>query len=805
MATAATYRAEVWQLPHESPWGKILPNIKFNKLAAEIELSDVGYGRLTVKGGAYLTNVIDTDNDHGSIIRIFDDTQRNVFTFFAENLDHDYEESVDEAAIHGPGIGNILEKMVVFPFSDAVSDWIWNGDDRLTDGGFEDVENQTEIYEVWVDPSVNSFTLEVGGDTTVTIDDHALIDEIEDALQDLPDLIDVLVSVSEETPSEIGTEDNPWRIEYVEPAFVLGIMHGAVVSGTGTVHIKAIQQGRGDVPNGQWTKSQFADARQDPELHGTYASGANGFRLDFDTVRTGNASLRVNGLTQYAGAQQIVSVTPGELFQVSAWVYTSDAAAEFKLVLRDRFEGFLAQDGGLIAGANTWTEYSITDFTVPAGVEEIIVRIAIVSPGNPLPFYIDDVSMKEGMAAATAGEVLLVLIGAAQTRGVGTWLRTAGITDLLDYDGNAWTNGLVDMTLRVPAGQTVLQLLDSLNDQGLEYFIEWNDSASMFDFQAWNRLGAGTVRPLVFHPRIGWRAASYTESLPPYTAVLGEGDNDIWSDAADASMVTGYGRWEGSADVPGIGLMTTNQIDAWLLKQLNQIETQRFAVRVTTKAVHRFDTDYKIGDTVGFDFAGTPIGVKTDRVASVLITVNVDEEPSTTTTVDFVKPVLFERFGGTTSSPTSYILNKFLRKYRRKIRPVHVNPRPATRGGDPTVFVAAIDASQQSKDIAHYIVEDPDDATVAIDAAQAVLIALATADVTGRLVLSEGHFPIPTPYEFGILGGEGFPDLTFDTHGMGKGRTVIQVTTAPTGAEIGVNFKGYADHLSVVEAWVEET
>lgn len=736
----AQYRAEVWQLPHVASWltlGKKLPGLRYQTLALEIELSDIGYGRITAQGGSYLTNVINTNADYGAIIRIFDDAGVNVGTFFAENLDQDFENK-GLATIHGPGIGNIIDKMIVDRFSEKVHDWIWDGDDRLDDGGFEDRQIQNEIYEVWLDAAVSSFSLTVDAETTATLDDEATVLQVETALQDLTVFTDVQVTAGDDN---LGTEGNPWRIEYIVPALVDGVMTGTVVSGTGEVHIEAIQQGRDNLPVAQWTQSQYADARQDPFLHGTYASGQDGFRLDFATVRTGNASLRVNGLTQYAGAQQIVSVTPGEMFNLSVWVYTSDADAVFKFVLRDRYEQWLAQDGGPIAGANTWTEYTISDFVVPDGVTEIIFRIAVVSPGNPLPFYVDDASMKEGMAITTAGDIANILIDAAQARGAGDWFTTTWTTTL-DSAGNAWAGALDEVSIRVPAGQTILQLMDSFVDMGAEWIFEWDEGTDSYVMHMWNFGGGGTdlSADLTFHPRDGWGATKYTESTPPYTVAYGEGDNDVWSSQADASMVAGYGRWEGSADMPGVALQTVVSVNNWLIKQLAQIETQRFALRVETKAAYRYGTDFKVGDTANFNFAGTPVGLKTDRIASCMISVDARNEAIVTHSIDFVKPLLVEEFGQTTSAPTSYIINKFLRKYRRKIKPIHHNPTPPAGigKGHPSVMFSTPFSSAYSQAKADFIYAPG----TGIDASFLQSILTLLGDTDGTAFFTEGTFDI---------------------------------------------------------------
>ena len=79
----------------------------------------------------------------------------------------------------------------------------------------------------------------------------------------------------------------------------------SLTGGGGDEELVVTQEGDITEPP-SWTRSQFLDGGSNPKLHGTYAS--DGFRLSDpgagEPARTGTYSMRVNGLTQYAGAQQ---------------------------------------------------------------------------------------------------------------------------------------------------------------------------------------------------------------------------------------------------------------------------------------------------------------------------------------------------------------------------------------------------------------------------------------------------------------------------------------------------------------------
>src|SRR5690606_35559670 len=134
---------------------------------------------------------------------------------------------------------------------------------------------------------------------------------------------------------------SPWRIEIINPKIPDYTLSGSGASLTGEdkgLVIEVVQDWV--LTPAVWEKSQGADRRSNPHLHGTYAS--NGFELATDIVRTGTYSLRINGLTQFAGAQQVVRVTAGGTYTASIWARATDESATFRLVLRDIYEGLIA-------------------------------------------------------------------------------------------------------------------------------------------------------------------------------------------------------------------------------------------------------------------------------------------------------------------------------------------------------------------------------------------------------------------------------------------------------------------------------
>src|SRR5690606_542614 len=118
-----------------------------------------------------------------------------------------------------------------------------------------------------------------------------------------------------------GTEDHPFVLTLKDPSDIADApdLHDSDVEhGNVSAWVDAAIEAHQELRHGQRSRNL---ARGGTE-HGSYAS--DGFRLsrDGEPVRSGNFSLRVNGLSLYAGLMQVVRVKPGMRYQASIWVYT---------------------------------------------------------------------------------------------------------------------------------------------------------------------------------------------------------------------------------------------------------------------------------------------------------------------------------------------------------------------------------------------------------------------------------------------------------------------------------------------------
>src|SRR5690606_4656661 len=106
-----------------------------------------------------------------------------------------------------------------------------------------------------------------------------------------------------------GTEDNPFVLTITDPADTTDtpIWFSNLQNGSMTAQLDTDVDAEKELR--YWQRSKNL-ARGGTE-HGSYAS--DGFRLsrDGEPVRSGNFSLRVNGLSLYAGLMQVVRVKPG--------------------------------------------------------------------------------------------------------------------------------------------------------------------------------------------------------------------------------------------------------------------------------------------------------------------------------------------------------------------------------------------------------------------------------------------------------------------------------------------------------------
>lgn len=301
-----------------------------------------------------------------------------------------------------------------------------------------------------------TFTLTVDAQTTPGIAWNSSAAGIEFELQ-------ALSTVAEVTVEGDGTLEDPWIITFYDPAQPATFtVNDAGLSG-GEAVLTVVQEGADSI--GSWETSRYADKRVDVAVHGAVSL----LQLVADTIGgIGDVTaLEFIASLQFGGVQTIINVTPGSTAQASVWVKSSSATARYRWVLRavtDELDncitGYPSCTGEFTLTANTWTELTLSNIQVPAGVEELIFRIAYVGTTEPQSgtMRIWGATYYEGLPAGTLGYILRTLyediidphdqadpIYWDDGSGTDTPYLTLDFTDSLDSAGNAWQDAELAM------------------------------------------------------------------------------------------------------------------------------------------------------------------------------------------------------------------------------------------------------------------------------------------------------------------------------------------------------------------------
>lgn len=300
-----------------------------------------------------------------------------------------------------------------------------------------------------------TFTITVDGETTNALAWNASTDAIEGdthagtGLQGLPNVADVTVQGS-------GKASDPWVITFYAPPKINTL---SVSFSGGTAVARRTVVGRLD-PS-PITRSMYMDRRTDEKLHGEY--GDPPIEVVTDVLNPNFAdsewSLKVNATAQFAGSQIPLFVEPGMVYQVGIPVMPT-VSGRYRLVIRDRYDELIRwhSPNEIPLTANEWSWLRIPDVVIPAGVTEVIMRVAVVSdePGSIAPFYVDwqHAYFKEGWAPNTIGHINRQLIEAIQARGTLRWLQL-GFTDTHSSAGNPWDED--ELSWRADVGEKMAE------------------------------------------------------------------------------------------------------------------------------------------------------------------------------------------------------------------------------------------------------------------------------------------------------------------------------------------------------------
>lgn len=548
--------------------------------------------------------------DDASLVRVFDTDESGDAVIVDEFIAQRCPISTTRPSVRvvsGPGINGIVEKCGVYAFADGVDDWIWGSEvNLLSNPGLEENQATPSEWELEITATGGTYTLTDGTSTTSAISFDAgasvIADEIED---DITAITDVIVT---------GTSISPYRrtITLVTPAFgvSLSINTGSLTGGTGTLT---------QTETGAETPSNWSNARSltlPPD-----SSNYDAFEVTTAQARSGTKSLLIDPAEiqevsgRNPGAQQVVTVKPGQTYQASMWVRPTAATDKFRLGFWTPGDEFIAWTSG--SGAtqtiNTWSQLTLADFTMPAGVTQAVLRTAVTNSGvyEPGPAYYDDFVLAEGMPAATFQAILDQLLTAAQTRGTFGFLE---IDALADEDTNG--NALDDIAFAAWYGQDLGHVLDGGHALGYNWKIRPAEEAEAIT-------PAGTTTHVLKLYNVGTYPTDHTTSaggpsilagateeaqvvrrVPEFTAVRARGLGDLVVDDTNATALTNMGRWERIIDAENITSEAALQLlidAAFADEDLNQTAASaKLSYSDPARPLVRFDA----GDRVWWQFPG---------------------------------------------------------------------------------------------------------------------------------------------------------------------------------------------------------
>jgi len=747
---------EIWTRPGDASYGRVIDDPGESVATLHDGLNQIGDGTLQITNQftrfdeILLADPSTPANAVSSTVKVFseEDPTTPIFEWLPNKLYPSTQKNDPLIRVEGLGIKSILAhaRLEAYDwdgsddFEPSQPDWEWGARNVLGNPGFEESPVTQKVFELEITATGGTFTLTDGTDTTSAIAYNALPATIETRIQTDLGLFDDVVVI------QVGTSPVTHLIQMVDPEFGvnLGINTGSLTGGSATT-VTTTEGGLSPAP---WTKAR------------TLASGAvvgnyDEFAVTTANPHTGTYSLVINpgavGATtnRNAGAQQVVGVTPGAVYQASIWVYPTSASDRFRFAIFGTGEELLFYNSanGTTLTANTWNEITLSDMLMPDDVNQIIVRIQCTNlfPSDPSVFYVDDGELYKGFAPTTFGEIFRLIYEHA----IDTTLRTPnicweiGATGLpyltLDFDdtndsgGNAWADSEIERKLTMR--QSYSQIMAGFaRDYGYEYRMVADD------------VEAGTYLLQVYNP--GGMQTDYTTSASP--AIQG-GASDIrrllsrFLATGSNTMVEGLGRVtarDQNTDLMGaIGRIEASELnrEAPDLTAVADAATESISKILTNSDTYSYTlagelqdepmSDYVIGDLLIVDDPPEVVA-QSERFIDVVCSYTPN---STEFDVQFGSVALLNP-DAAVASAVAGLLAKF--EY-----PETEEPGAAfiagEGGGAPTIVVAASNASDWSMDKADMICTGSDDHEVIMGA----LLELFNAS-GGRVLLTEGTFNI---------------------------------------------------------------
>lgn len=555
----------MWTRPGDPNFRELIGDLPTISSGPHSGLNQVGNGSLTLPGD-FDTSLLVSDSVKRlcRLMCIDQGSPEVAFEFFPGQAIPSTDADDPDVSVTGIGMNGVLAYARTEPwdwdgsdvFESANPDWIWGGPNALPRLNLSSLQNINAEWDVWTTGSPATVQLEVttaeGTQTTATFSFNSLPRIIESRLQALSNVTDVTVQGD-------GTVTDPWRIIFYNPA-VASITDVIVSSGTGD-QVEVVEGGWSPAPV---TRSQFADERIDPAVHGDY--GDPPIEVVFSPLDAGaDYAVQVNATGQFAGSQILVSVKPGQMYQARIRVHPQ-VTGRYRLVIRDQYEQLIKwhTPTEVVLTAGSYQELVVPDVLIPQGVTTVIMRVAVVSsnPAEIDTFWVNwqGAELTEGMPKASPGKILQDLYDDATVNHSGrvVWEDEANpgtpylaldFTDALDSNGDAWDR--FDLSFRTPMRMSYSQVMGELARLGYEYRVVPDDVENgSWLWQVYNPGGLGTDRTSDPYPGIIGGTTDVRRQLaaisPSGTDVMVETIDYQTARARDATMVTNLGRVEAS-------------------------------------------------------------------------------------------------------------------------------------------------------------------------------------------------------------------------------------------------------------------